>query len=145
MKEDMGMKKWLGLVLALVMMVSMVSCAMAESESETLKKTVGEGASSIYVLVETSDDSHQGVMYTVNTDETILLNALQKVSLISGENASWGFYVTTVDGITADYDTTDQYWNIYAYNSAEDKLEKLETGIDVTPITDGDIYLFYLQ
>ena len=70
---------------------------------------------------------------------------MQKVSLISGENASWGFYVTTVDGITADYDTTDQYWNIYAYNSAEDKLEKLETGIDVTPITDGDIYLFYLQ
>ena len=137
------MKKWLGLVLALVMMVSMVSCAMAESE--TLEKEIGEGAHSIYVLVETSDDSHQSVMYTVKTDETVLLDALQKVALISGETASWGYYVTTVDGITADYDTTGQFWNIYIYNSTEEKLDRLDTGIDVTPINDGDIYLFYLQ
>lgn len=137
------MKKWLVWVLALVMMVGMVSCAMAESD--TLEKEVGEGANSIYILVETIDDSHQGVMYTVNTDETTLLDALRKVGLVSGETASWGYYVTTVDGIAADYDTTGQYWNIYIYNSTEDKVEKLETGIEATPVVDGDVYLFFLQ
>ena len=114
-------------------------------ESAPLKKEIGEGASSIYVLVETSDDSQQGVMYTVNTDEKTLLDALLKVSLISGEEESWGYYVTTVDGITADYETTGQSWGIYFYNTAEEDLDKLETGIDVTPIVDGDIYLFYLK
>lgn len=72
--------------------------------------------------------------FKINTDKTIVGEALQELGLIEGEEGDYGLYVKTVNGITADYETTGTYWAFYvgdAYASA---------GIDMTEIVNGETY-----
>jgi hypothetical protein len=63
-------------------------------------------------------------------------NALLKLELIAGEEAQYGLYVKTVNGITYDYDADGKYWAFYengVYATA---------GVDTTPVTAGATYEF---
>ena len=64
----------------------------------------------------------------------VLLQALQKLSLIEGEEGPYGLYVKKVNGILADYDTDGTYWALY-----KDGKYSM-TGIDVTEIEAGASY-----
>ena len=64
---------------------------------------------------------------------------LEAIGLISGEEGPYGMYITSVNGITADYDTDGTYWALYING------EYAETGIDTTEIVPGASYMLKLE
>ena len=69
-------------------------------------------------------------------NEKTVGEALKYEGLISGEEGQYGLYVKTVNGITLDYDKDGAYWAFYlngAYGIS---------GVDTTPIKDGEMYSF---
>ena len=71
--------------------------------------------------------------FTIHTDEEYLRGALESIDLIAGEESEYGLFVTTVNGITAD--DANQEWWCFTKGS-----ESLNTGVDSTPIADGDAF-----
>lgn len=53
-----------------------------------------------------------------------------------GNESDWGFYLTTINGLTADYDADGAYWSIYVND------EYGQFGIDAQPVTSGDRFDF---
>lgn len=82
--------------------------------------------------------------YEVITDETYLLDALLKCGFIDGEEVSWGFNVTTVDGYKADYERRGEYWEIFEYEDAAGQFYSLSESIATKKIDDIDGYAFRL-
>ena len=71
--------------------------------------------------------------FTIHTDEEYLRGALESIDLIAGEESEYGLFVTTVNGITAD--DANQKWWCFTKGG-----ESLNTGVDSTPIADGDAF-----
>ena len=65
--------------------------------------------------------------------------ALLDQELIAGEDSDYGLYVKTVNGITVDYDTDGSYWAFYVNG------EYASSGVDSTPVADGDTYSFKVE
>lgn len=75
---------------------------------------------------------------TLTTRESMLGPALRAAGLIEGTQESWGYFIRSVNGICAD-DTAGQYWALQKNGKA------LSTGIDVTPLAEGDVYTLRLE
>jgi len=88
-----------------------------------------EGSKTIQVEVILADESSK--THTIQTDAPYLRGALDERNLISGEESEFGLFVKTVDGVTAN-DGNQEWWCVTQNG------EWLATGIDQTPITDGD-------
>ena len=71
----------------------------------------GEGKTSFYFNV--TDLNGQVAKFLIKTDKTIVGDALLELNLIAGDKSSYGLYVKTVNGITADYDKDKAYWAFY--------------------------------
>ena len=97
----------------------------------TADTVLGEGAKTVVVKVEAEDTA---VTFTVKTDAEMLGDALLTHELIAGEESEYGLYIKTVNGITADYDPDGAYWAFYQNG------EYAMTGIDSTPVTEGETY-----
>lgn len=139
-------------VLAVVVGLTMSSCkqketptptssATASVETQTEKlwkdavytedKTFGDGAKSIDVELIVADKS---ITFTVKTGKENLADALLEHKLIEGEDGPYGLYIKKVNGILADYDVNQSYWNISKNG------EMLMTGASDTKIKDGEKY-----
>ena len=133
--------KLLSLILAIITLgacvLALSSCKKESTdtiwESATYKedKTLGEGATSFTLTVKAGEKS---VVFTIKTDEKIIGEALQKLSVVEGEEGPYGLYVKKVNGILADYDTDGTYWAFYKDG------KYMMTGIDVTEIEAGASY-----
>lgn len=77
--------------------------------------------------------------FEIHTDKETVGEALLDLGLISGEEGEYGLYVKTVNGITADYDKDGVYWAFYING------EYASTGVDATPITEGENYSFKVE
>lgn len=110
-----------------------VSDVVWEDAKQTENTVYGTGAKSIKVEVKAADKS---VTLTVNTDKATLGEALLEHNIISGEQGQYGLYVKVVNGITADYDVDGSYWAVYKNG------EYCMSGVDSTPIADGEHYEF---
>ena len=95
--------------------------------------TFGTGKTMINLEVSASGKT---VNFTINTDREILSDALLDLDLISGNSSEQGFYVTTVDGMYADYDKDGTYWALYK------GTEYSETSADKTKIEADKTYAF---
>ena len=145
-KKEFEMKtkltKLLSVVLAILMLgvciFAFASCK-EKVDPDTLwaeathkeNKTLGEGSKTFTLTVKAGDRS---VVFTINTDETVLGEALQKLGLVEGEEGAYGLYVKKVNGILADYNTDGTYWAFYKDG------KYMMTGIDVTEIEAGASY-----
>ena len=69
--------------------------------------------------------------FTIETDAEYLRQALEQEGLIEGDESEYGLFVTVVNGIAAD-DSQSQWWAF-----SKDGV-MLETGVDSTPVADGD-------
>jgi len=87
------------------------------------------GDKTIEVAVIFGDGTAQN--HTIETAEEFLRGALEQEKMISGEESQYGLYVKTVDGVTAD-DAKQEWW----FFTKDGQM--LETGVDTTPIADGD-------
>lgn len=88
---------------------------------------LGQGATTFYVTVQDMDQTV--TKFRVSTDETNLGAALLGVGLVEGEQSEFGLYVTTVNGITADWDNEGTYWAFLIEG------EYAQTGVDGVEIT----------
>ena len=115
--------------------------AVAETESietaEAQEIVLGDGSVKITVIVVDADGNETN--FVVNTDKETVGDALLEQNLIEGEEGDYGLYVKTVNGITADYDTDQTYWAFYVNG------EYASTGVDSTPVNEGDTYEFKVE
>jgi len=128
------------LVLLLSMCISLISCnkndadeKLWENATYTEDTELGDGLITIKVLVTAGDKT---VTFKVNTYGGNLGTELSHFDLIDGEQGPYGLYVKTVNGIYADFDSTNSYW---AINKNGDPLQ---TGVDTEEIEEGAVYEF---
>lgn len=106
--------------------------ATTPATAQTGDATKDEAKITIVVSVTTKDGSTKD--FTINTAEKNLYAAVNSLGIIAGEDSAYGFYLKTVEGVTADYDTDGAYWALYKGG------EYLMTGMESTPIADGEHY-----
>lgn len=78
------------------------------------------------VLEDKSSKEHQ-----IKTEAEFLRQALEQENLVAGDESDFGLFVTEVDGVAAD-SGRQQWWRFTKDG------EQLDTGVDTTPIADGD-------
>lgn len=88
------------------------------------------GQKDIKVEIVHSDKTVRTV--DISTDAEYLGQALVEKDLVEGTESATGLFMVTVDGETADWDKYKQFWGLYQDG------EFLMTGVDKTPIKDGD-------
>lgn len=126
MEQKRNVKK---IVVSCVALVAIIA-AMFFAYKTFMAKPV-EGSKEIVAEVILTDGTRES--FEIKTDAEFLREALEEEKLISGTETEYGLYVTTVNGITAD-EAKQEWWN-FSQNG-----ESLMTGVDVTPINDGDHY-----
>ena len=127
----------ISLTLACLMLLALISCNTVEKtglwENATYRRDMEFGKGEKTVTVEVVAEE-QTVTFTMHTDKETVGDALLEQELIDGEEGAYGLYVKVVNGITADYDVDQSYWSFYING------EYAMTGVDSTPITEGDTY-----
>ena len=76
--------------------------------------------------------------HKIKTDAEFLGDALKEEGIIEGEESQYGLFITSVDSIKAD-DSKQQWWCITKGGA------DVMTGVDVTPIADGDTFELTLK
>ena len=133
----------LALIFVLSASFSLVSCSSENDddikESETPVSTPAETPEEtpedkrITITLEVVGPDGTSKEFVIKTDpENNLRKALEAEGLIAGDEGPYGLYIKVVDGITADYDVDRSWWGLYKDG------EMLMTGVDTTPIADGD-------
>ena len=137
------MKRWLAILLALVLVLSLCACGKQAAPFEGGAPVVndgdviGEGKNSF--TLEIVDGDGNKITATVNCDDTVVGDALQAYGIIAGEEAEYGLYIKSVNGITADYDKDGTYWSFYVNG------DYAVTGVDMTEIENGATYTLTVE
>ena len=135
------MKNFLRLVLlSIVACLAFCACGSDGAEVDLWETAIhsedvqlGSGGNTVLVDVVAQDKT---VTFTLQTDKTVLEDALTEHNLISGEQGPYGMYVKSVNGIVADYDQNKAYWSLSKSG------EYMTTGVSDTQIADGEHYEF---
>lgn len=122
--ENKKSKKGLIAVIALVVVVIAALCIY-----KATRPAVSAGEK--HITVEVVDGEGTSTVFEYDTDEEFLRGVLEPAGLIEGSDSDYGMFVTTVNGITAD--DSNQEWWCFTQDG-----EVLNTGVDTTPINDGD-------
>jgi len=119
-------KKNLAIIIVAIVLVAAVALFVSLKLLNPQKTQAGAKTITVEVI------GRDGVPkeFVINTDEEFLRGALEQENLISGEEGEYGLFVKTVDGETAD--ASCEWWCF-----TQDG-EMLMTGVDGTPISDGD-------
>lgn len=149
MKQTSMALRLLSLLLCVVLIAAMalttVGCDTGKNNgdtSATVTETTetsapiekGTGATTFTFVVTLADGAT--TTYTIHTDKKTVGEALLELELIAGEESTYGLYVKTVQGVTADYDVDKTYWAFYIDG------EYAMTGVDQTDIKEGTTYTF---
>ena len=132
------MKKIVTLILCAILMVSLVACGGDTAETTLPSNTVtdgqvvGEGAKSFPLTIV--DKEGNAITITVNTDKETVGEALTELGIVEGTMGEYGLYMTHVNGIPAIWEEDGYYWSFYIND------EYAMTGVDQTPIADGESY-----
>ena len=136
------MKKLLSLLLALVLVFGLIACGntnapetepATEPAVETNEDTQAEVVGVPFTVMVTDVDGTE-TTFEYTSDAATVGEALLAEGLIAGEDSAYGLYMTSVNGITADWDTENAYWAFYING------EYAQTGVDATEIVEGAIY-----
>lgn len=109
----------------------------ATTETQGQNNILGEGKTVIQFVVVDKDGNE--TTFEIHTDKEIVRDALLEHELISGDESEYGLYVKQVNGITADYNVDQTYWAFYING------EYASTGVDSTPIKEGETYTFKIE
>ena len=117
------------LVFAVLIAATVLCTACTQAEPQAGTKTI-----TVQIIVDGQDT----VTKSITTDAEYLRGALDAEDLLIGEDGPYGLFVKAVNGITAD-DSKQQWW-CFTKGGAD-----LFTGVDSTPIADGDIFEITLK
>lgn len=127
------MNKMMRLILCTVLIAAMA--LMAAGCGSKTAETQAQGVSFTFVVTDLEGNEST---YDLSTQKATVGEALLEEGLIVGEDSEYGLYVTTVNGITADWDKDQTYWAFYIDG------EYAMTGVDATEVTEGATYSFVL-
>lgn len=117
---------WIALVaLVLVAAVILIVWNVNRPQAQTGSKSI---------TVDVIDNEEKTTHYTLKTDEEYLHGALDQIKglTIEGSDSDYGFFVTTVNGLRADYNLDGAYWSFYVNG------EYCMEGVDTQPVADKD-------
>ena len=94
--------------------------------------------------VEVLDKEGASVSYEGTTDAEYLSDLMNELKAegnftYEGTGGDYGLFISSINGLTADYETDGAYWAIYV-NGAYG-----EYGADAQPVNDGDVYRFVYE
>lgn len=118
-------RKKLIVAISLVLAAALMACAYFMFMP---KGTEGKKAIAVKIV---NGDTEKTV--SLKTDEAYLRGALEGNGLIAGDESEYGLFVKTVDGYTVN-DANQEWWSFTCGG------EFLTTGVDTTPIADGDSF-----
>lgn len=124
------MKKNTKLILGVVALVVIIA-ALVGVYLGTRPQT-SQGAKEFTVEVVHADGSSK--TFTYHTDEEFLGTVLEAEGLIKGEMGPYGLTIFEVDGERAVWEENGAYWAIFVNG------EYGMTGVDTTPVNDGDTF-----
>ena len=110
------------LVFAVLIAATVLCTACTQAQPQVGTKTI-----TVEIIVDGADP----VTKSITTAAEYLRGALEEEDLIAGEESQYGLFVKTVNGVTID-DAKQQWW-CFTKGGAD-----LFTGVDTTPIADGD-------
>ena len=113
------MKKVLSLSLTILMLLSCLfifACVDKDGggQGEMIyveDTTLGQGATTFTLVVKHTNE--RTVTFTINTDKTILSDALVELGILEGHDSTYGLYIDAVNGVTHDFSVDKTYWAIY--------------------------------
>lgn len=106
--------------------------AEAPAEDEAPAESDPEAVKHITLTVTYADETSEE--YTIDTTAEFLKEAIEGEVELGGSESEYGFFLESVNGVTADYDADGAYWAIYVND------EYGMYGLDTQPVTDGDSY-----
>lgn len=143
MKKTKSILRLLSLLLLLFVVVAasfaLVACEAKETDTEadTSSDVAVTGSEeikgTITITVSVVNSAGETSEFVIETEAENLRGALEQENLIEGDESEFGLYVKYVNGERADYDLDGG-----AYWSFTKDGELLFTGVDNTPISDGD-------
>ena len=126
-------KKWVGVVVGFVVLALLVTAAVVVYVKTRPETTQGDKSVTVQIAY---DDVTKSV--NIDTNAEYLRAALEEKNLISGDESEFGLFVKVVDGRTAD-DAKQEWWCFTKGG------ETVMTGVDTTPIADGDTFEITLK
>ena len=123
-------KTWIWIVAAVLALALLVGGMVALYLQFRPEAVAGEKHFTVTVVHKDGSEKE----FTYDTDEEYLGTVLQAEGLIQGEQGPYGLMISTVDGELADWNVDQGYWALYIGE------EYATTGIDTTPIHDGDAF-----
>ena len=117
------------LVFAVLIAATVLCTACTQAEPQGGTKTI-----TVQIVVDGMDT----VTKSITTEAEYLRGALEEENLIAGDESQYGLFVKTVNGVTID-DAKQQWW-CFTKGGAD-----LFTGVDTTPIADGDKFEITLK
>ena len=129
MKQNKKLVIILSCVLAVLVAAAALIYIMNRPETNVGDKTI---------TVEVISADGTSKEYTINTNAEFLRGALEEKDLVAGDESEFGLFVKTVDGYTAN-DSNQEWWCFTKGG------EQLFTGVDTTPIADGEHYEITLK
>lgn len=141
--KQYSMKNLLSLVLVFVLVAAaaLTGCSGAPAETTGAPEStgipadvtvLGEGSKSFDLTIVDKEGTEH--LYEIHTDEEFVGFALIAHELIEGEEGPYGMYIKSVLGQVLDYETDGMYWSFYVGG------EYAMTGVDLTPVTEGESY-----
>ena len=124
------MKKWIGIIAA-VLALALLAGGMVAIYQKFRPQAVA-GGKEFTVTVIHKDGTQKEFSYA--SDEEYLGAVLLSEGLIEGEQGPYGLMISTVDGEIADWNVDQGYWAVFIGE------EYATTGVDTTPIHDGDSF-----
>lgn len=128
------MKEKKKVIIAVVALIAAV-CVFAGIYFAFGRPETSVGSKTVTIEVVAPDYSNT---YKIKTDAEFLGDALKEEGIIEGEESQYGLFITSVDSIKAD-DSKQQWWCITKGGA------DVMTGVDVTPIADGDTFELTLK
>ena len=125
------MNKMMRLILCTVLIA--VMALMAAGCGSKSAETTAPGVSFTFVVTDLEGNEST---FDITTSKATVGEALLDEGLIVGEDSEFGLYVTSVNGMTADWDNDQTYWAFYIDG------EYAMTGVDATPVEADATYSF---
>lgn len=124
----MKKKHIIALLLAVVLAAGMFLAYSVFSEKPT------EGAKEI--TIEVVDNKETATLYKVKTDAEYLIGAMEDAEGLTfgGSEGQYGFTVSEVNGVVADFTVDSSYWSFYVNG------EYCNYGVSEQPVNDGDAF-----
>ena len=133
MKNKKTLYSIVGIILAIALMFGLYRVFAPKAQ---------EGSKEI--VVEVVDDNGESKEYNEKTDAEYLKEVMDELSKSTdfsyeGSESEYGLFITTINGITADFNTDGAYWAIYVNGDYG------MYGADQQPVTNGDHYSFVYE